>query len=825
MQSSAPLPPTPPSSEPRSTAAIPSASARNPAIVLPVRGMSCASCVGRVERALGSVPGVSSVEVNLAADSAAIHTSGPVDTAAMVAALESAGYDVPTTAIDLHVDQMTCASCVTRVEKILCRQPGVISAQVNLPLSSARVVRVLNGSDAELVAALERAGYPAQPIAAGQSATLGEDGRPAAWPWIVAAILCVPLVAPMLLAALGTHWMLPPWAQCVLAAPVQFWLGARFYRSAMHALRARTANMDVLVVLGTSAAFGLSLYQWAHGDSAMPELYFESSAVVITLVLFGKWLESRAKRQTLSALSALQNLRPARARVQHRQGELMIPVQAVKIGDVVCVQPGERIPVDGRVIEGQSDVDESLVTGESLPVRRAPGDMLRAGAFNLDGRLLVRTERVDADSTVAQIVRMIESAQMSKAPIQRTVDRVSAIFVPLVLLAALVTLLGWGLTGVPWSLAAIRAVAVLVIACPCALGLATPTAIMVGTGQAALHGILIRDAQALEIAHRVSTVVFDKTGTLTLGRPEVQAVLSDSLTREEVLAKGAGLQTGSEHVLARALRACALHEHVVAAPAEAFQTIPGKGVQAQIAGETLLLGNRALMTMHAIDIAPFEALAQQYEAQGSTLSWLATLDKPGKVLALIAYGDRVKPHAAEAVRALRRKDIVARMLTGDNAGSAHHAARLLGIEQVIANVLPEQKATEIAALKHPGQVVAMVGDGINDAPALALADIGFAMAEGTDLAVQAAGITLMHGDPRLVVDAIEISRRTYAKIRQNLFWAMVYNTIGIPLAAAGLLNPMLAGAAMALSSVSVIGNTLLLKRWTPQTVREAEAGV
>ncbi|MNV18295.1 putative copper-transporting ATPase PacS [compost metagenome] len=623
----------------------------------------------------------------------------------------------------------------------------------------------------------------------------------------------------MLLQPFGVHWMLPAWAQFALATPVQFIFGARFYVAAWKAVRAGTGNMDLLVALGTSAGYGLSVYEWATAAGRMPHLYFEASAVVIALVLLGKYLESRAKRQTASAIRALEALRPERA-IQVIDGqERDVAISALRLNDLVMVKPGERFPVDGEVVEGQSHADEALISGESLPVPKQPGDKVTGGAINGEGRLLVRTQALGAETVLARIIRLVEDAQAAKAPIQKLVDKVSQIFVPVVLLLALATLVGWWLYGAPLETALINAVAVLVIACPCALGLATPTAIMAGTGVAARYGILIKDAEALERAHEVSSVVFDKTGTLTSGTPRI-AHLSAVDGDEATLLQWAGaLQRGSEHPLAKAvLDACKERDLSVANVTDS-QSLTGRGIAGNLDGRRLALGNRRLLEESGLSTGALADSATAWETEGRTLSWLIEQSPAPKVLGLFAFGDTLKPGALQAVQQLNARHISSHLLTGDNRGSAKVVAEALGITDVHAEVLPADKAATVAALKKTG-VVAMVGDGINDAPALAAADIGIAMGGGTDVAMHAAGITLMRGDPRLVPAALEISRKTYAKIRQNLFWAFVYNLIGIPLAAFGFLNPVLAGAAMALSSVSVVSNALLLKTWKPKDLED-----
>jgi Cu+-exporting ATPase len=631
----------------------------------------------------------------------------------------------------------------------------------------------------------------------------------------------------------GQHWMLPGWLQWLLATPVQFWLGARFYRAGWHALRAGTGNMDLLVALGTSAAYGLSVWLlWrdlAQGAGGMPHLYFESAAVVITLVMLGKWLETRARHRTADAIRALRALTPDVAHVRGPDGvEQDRPLASLRVGDLVVVRPGERLPVDGVVVEGSSHVDESLLTGESLPVAREVGQGVTGGAVNGEGRLVVRTRAVGAETTLARIVRLVESAQAKKAPIQRLVDQVSAVFVPVVVAIAVVTLLGWGWALGDWTEALLRAVAVLVIACPCALGLATPAAIMVGTGAAARHGILIKDAQALELAHAVRVVAFDKTGTLTTGRPALVGFQAlPGADESTLLGWAAALQAGSEHPLARAVLSHASARALPISAATELRAQAGRGVAGQVDGRALRLGSRRWMDELGLGSAAFDALqanASAWQARGQTLAWLADLSATGapRLLAVLAFGDTVKPGARAAIEQLHQLGVRTLLLSGDNRHAAQAVAREIGIDEVRAEVLPGDKAAAISELRAGGSAgarVAMVGDGLNDAPALAAADVGIAITHtdgsGTDVAMQAAGITLLRGDPRAVADAIDISRRTTLKIRQNLFWAFVYNVVGIPLAAFGFLNPVIAGAAMAASSISVLSNALLLARWKP----------
>lgn len=730
-------------------------------------------------------------------------------TTATLPASASAPPGVP---LRLQIEGMTCASCVNRVERALRKVPGVTEAEVNLATETAEVQSGSQPLDADvLTAAVAKAGYQAHVLREDTPPTEPDTALHSAWPVIVAAVLSLPLLAQMAAMTTDSDWALPGWVQWALATPVQFWLGARFYRAGWAALRDRSGNMDLLVALGTSAGYGLSLYLLlAHGSHGMPHLYFEASAVVITLVLLGKWLEGRAKRQTTEAIRALQALRPETARVRREGRELELPIAQLVIGDHVVVRPGERVPVDAVVAEGASHVDASMLTGESLPVACHPGDPVTGGSVNGEGLLLVRVTALGAESTLARIVRLVESAQAHKAPIQRLVDRVSAVFVPVVIAIAAFTLLGWGLGTGDWEAAILNAVAVLVIACPCALGLATPAAIMAGTGVAARHGILIKDAQALELAHKVDVVAFDKTGTLTEGKPRLVVARSTTADDYRLLQVAASLQAGSEHPLARAV-VTANAQPVL--PAQDVQAVPGRGLAGRVEGAALRLGSSAWMRELGVPLAALEAEASQAQADGRTVSWLADVTATPQLLGLLAFGDTVKDSAAAGITALHARGVRTVLVSGDNKGAAGAVAAQLGIDEVRAEVLPQDKARIVAELKAGGHTVAMVGDGINDAPALAAADVGIAMSTGTDVAMQAAGITLMRGDPALVAAALDISRRTSAKIRQNLFWAFAYNVVGIPLAALGWLSPVIAGTAMAFSSVSVITNALLLRRW------------
>ena len=737
-------------------------------------------------------------------------------------AMTSSTPPPPAATLDLGIGGMTCASCVTRVEKALRKVPGVTEATVNLATESARVQYAPSEQiEARLRRAVRDAGY--EPRAADAAEQEGDASPWAGFaPVATGLLLSLPLVVPMLGDFFGRHWMLPAWQQFLLATPVQFILGARFYVAGWHALKARTGNMDLLVAIGTTAGWALSVWLWLFaGREGMPHLYFEASAVVVTLVLLGKWLEARAKRQTTAAIRALHALRPDVAHLTGPDGEVDVPVAEVLVGDRIVVRPGERFPVDGILLEGHTQVDESMLTGEPLPVPKDAGERLTGGSINGEGRVVMEVVAVGGETVLARIIRLVEDAQAAKAPIQRLVDQVSAVFVPVVLVIALLTLLGWLLAGHPLEDAVIHAVAVLVIACPCALGLATPAAIMAGTGVAAKHGILIKDAQALEIAHRVDTVAFDKTGTLTVGQPRLTAFeVAPGGEEAGLLAAAASLQSGSEHPLARAVVQAARGRGLVIAAPDHVRAVPGRGSEGEVGVQSYLVGSLRWMAELRVGLGPLADRAAQLQQQGATVSTLVERTTDGLTLrALLAFGDEPKPGAREALAALRARGIRTVMISGDNRGAAETMARRLGLRpedgEVLAEVLPGDKAARVTELKQGGHVVAMVGDGVNDAPALAAADVGLAMGNGTDVAMHAAGITLMRGDPLLVAGALAVSDRTVAKIRQNLFWAFIYNVAGIPLAALGYLSPVIAGAAMAMSSVSVMSNALLLRRWRP----------
>ena len=782
---------------------------------LPVSGMSCAACAVRLEKVLNRLPGVEA-SVNLATEHAHVkRMSGEVSPQQIVASIEQAGFAVPPQTVELLIEGMTCAACSARIEKVLNRLPGV-EAAVNLAAERARVRYVPGLADADLLmASVERAGFKARLI--DESSREEDKARKLAvyrtelrrfW---ISVVLTLPLVAQMLTMFDGAGWnahhpdLLPRWLQLALATPVQFWVGWRFYDGAWKSLRGGGANMDVLVALGTSMAYGFSFVVTLSGLNHL-HVYFEASAAVITLVLLGKLLEARAKARTTAAIEALIRLQPKAARVE-REGQLVeLDVALLIPGDVFVVRPGESVPVDGEVLEGASSVNEAMLTGESMPVSKQVGDRVFAATANSQGMLRCRATGVGEHTLLAGIIRMVAEAQGSKAPVQRLADRISAIFVPVVCAIALLTFAGWWIfTGV-FSEALINAVAVLVIACPCALGLATPTAIMVGTGQGARAGILVKNAEALERAEKIGVMAIDKTGTLTCGEPVLTDLLPLASPADQALLFAAALEQGSEHPLARAILRRAQEAGVCLPTVSAFSALPGKGVEAIVDGRTLRLG--------APDwFADLPLPGEQLAALQSAGKTVVVLVENGEALALLAIADPLRDSSRAAVGRLKQMGLKVVMLTGDNAATAEAIAQEAGIEEVRAGILPGDKAAAVKALKAGDALVAMVGDGINDAPALAAADIGFAIGGGSDAAIEAADVTLVRSDLNGVADAILLSRATLGKIRQNLFFAFVYNVLGIPLAAFGMLNPVIAGAAMAMSSVSVVSNSLLLRRW------------
>ena len=786
---------------------------------LPLAGMTCAACAARIEKSLNKLPGVVA-NVNFAAESAQVTFQPELNSpAAVVESIKRAGYSVPVQTAEFQIYGMTCVACAARIEKALNKLEGV-EAAVNFASETARIRYTPGLATAEqLVAVVRNTGYEASERVEANAAE-EKARRTAAFHaelrlfWISVA-LSLPLLLGMFSMFGDTHSeLLPRWLQLALATPVQFWIGRRFYIGGYKALRGGGANMDVLVALGTSTAYGLSAVVTLAG-LAHQHVYFEASAVIITLVLMGKLLEARAKLGTSAAIEALIRLQPKTARVE-RDGVLVeVPVASMQKGELFVVRSGESIPVDGLVASGESGVDESMLTGESLPVGKRTGDKVYAGTLNQQGLLRCHAEGVGAATMLAGIIRLVREAQGTKAPIQRLADQVAGVFVPVVVaISALTFALWWGIGG-ELAPALVNAVAVLVIACSCALGLATPTAIMVGTGRGAQVGVLVKNAVALEQAEKIRTLIVDKTGTLTEGRPVLTDVVpAAGFASADLLAAAASLESGSAHPLAHAVLEYAKQQGIAAAPMRDFSSVTGKGVQAVL--EVPALGGEQSLLLGAPDFLAEAGLAVDAAAiaplvgQGKTV---IAVGGGGRVLGYLAIADKLRASSREAVGKLRGMGIDVVMLTGDNAETAKAIAEAAGVANYKAQVLPGDKAAAVAEFKSAGQVVGMVGDGVNDAPALAAADVSFAIGAGSDVAIEAADIALMRNDLLSVVDAISLSRATLAKIRQNLFFAFIYNVLGIPLAAAGMLNPVIAGAAMALSSVSVVSNSLLLRRW------------
>lgn len=730
----------------------------------------------------------------------------------IVKSIEKTGYKVPTKNVKLKVEGMTCAACSARVEKALNKINEVKNANVNLTMEKATIEIYEGAIEAtELIKVIERTGYKAFE----ENEKDEEDSKKREKEinhlrrlFTASVILSIPLLSTMFFHLAGIHTILDNgYVQLALATPVQFIIGYRFYKGAYHSLKGGGANMDVLVALGTSSAYFYSLYNLVIG---VKEYYFEASAVIITLILLGKMLEAIAKGRTSEAIKKLMSLQAKTAKVIRDGKELDIPIEEVVVGDIVIVRPGEKVPVDGVVIEGNSSVDESMLTGESIPVDKKEGDEVIGATINKHGTFKFKATKVGKDTVLSQIIKLVEEAQGSKAPVQRLADKVAGIFVPAVLGIAILTFIIWYFVKGDFANALINAVAVLVIACPCALGLATPTAIMVGTGKGAENGILIKGGEYLEKAHQINALVFDKTGTITKGEPEVTDIISFTNSKENILKFAAIAEKASEHPLGQAIVKKGEESGVKMIDPERFNAIPGHGIFAVVEGNEIYLGNRKLMKDKKIDIEDIEDEITNLENQGKTAMMLSV---NGKIEGIIAVADTVKEHSKEAIEELKSMGIEVYMITGDNERTAKAIAREVGIENVIAEVLPEHKAERVEKLKAQGKKVGMVGDGINDAPALVAADIGFAIGTGTDVAIEAADITLMKGDLRDIVLAIRLSRKTMKTIKQNLFWAFFYNTAGIPLAALGFLNPMIAGAAMAFSSVSVVSNSLRLKRF------------
>ncbi|PKQ81555.1 heavy metal translocating P-type ATPase [Aeromonas sobria] len=783
---------------------------------LPLSGMSCANCASRIAANLNKLDGVVAT-VNFALEQAAIELASPDRLPGVLDSIKSQGYDYGRETHSFQISGMTCAGCSARLNKMLAALPGVISAEVNFSIEQARIVLVPGAqSPAALRERIEALGFGAklaQGSASGRRQQLldreaqeADSARQAQTRVIVSALLTLPLLVGMLAMAGLFPWHLPAWLELLLATPVQFWIGARFYRGAWLALKNRAANMDVLVATGTSAAYFYSLYLLLTlGMAASGKLYFEASAIIITLISLGKLLEARARRSTQSAIRELMALRPETATVWRGDTWQSVAIDEVLRGDRLRVLVGERVPVDGRIVSGASELDESILTGESLPVPRSAGDKVLGGAINRSGVLEIEATTVGEESSLSKIIALVESAQMGKAPLQQLVDKVSAVFVPVVMAIALFTLLVWYAISNDFGQALLAAVAVLVIACPCALGLATPAAIVTGTGVAARHGILIKDVDTLQKAHAIKALIFDKTGTLTQGRP----VLASWSGTAEQLRLAAALQQASEHPLALAMRE-AVGKGLTLPQPETVEVRVGAGIVGQVAGHRVAIGNGSLLAQLGIKAPQLD----EPPADGATRVWVAI---DGVVAGIAALADTLRPESAEAIATLRQRGIASWLVSGDAPAPVAHIAAQLGLDGAFDSVLPAGKVEKVEALRAQTRgLVAMVGDGVNDAPALAAADVGIAMGSGSDVAMETASITLMRSDPRLVADAIDISAATWRTIQQNLFWAFVFNIIGIPLAALGYLSPELAGAAMALSSITVLSNSLLLKRWQPK---------
>lgn len=781
---------------------------------LQVEGMTCAACSARIEKVLTKLEGVESATVNLMAKKATIeYDPEKITVDQFIEKIERAGFKVPISRIKLSIEGMTCASCSARIEKVLTKLKGVKSVAINLSLNNGTVDYIEGEvSKTDIIESIKRAGFKAheqveQDIDR-EKKNREEELKKLKYMLVFSAILSIPLFSAMFFHMAGIHTiLLNGYFQLALATPVQIIVGARFYKGAYKSLRGGGANMDVLIAMGTTAAFLYSLY---HTIVGIPEYYYEASAMIITLILLGKYLESIAKGKTSEAIKKLMGLQAKTARVVRDGEEIDIPMDEVLVGDIIIVRPGEKIPVDGIVTEGHSTIDESMLTGESVPVDKSTGDEVIGATINKQGAFKFKAIKVGKDTALSQIIKLVEDAQGSKAPVQRLADTISGIFVPIVVVIAIVTFLIWNFGFGDFNQGLISAVAVLVIACPCALGLATPTAIMVGTGKGAENGILIKGGEHLEKAHKLDVVVLDKTGTITKGEPEVTDIIALEHSEDEVLRFAAIAEKSSEHPLGQSIVDYAKNKSISLPDPEKFESITGHGIYAQIEGREIYIGNRKLMREKNIDILSKEETLIDLENDGKT-AMIIGID--GKVGGIIAVADTVKDSSQEAIQQLKDMNIEIYMITGDNKRTAEAIAKQVGITNVLAEVLPEDKAAQVEKLKNQGKSVGMVGDGINDAPALAIADIGFAIGTGTDVAMEAADITLIRGDLREIPTAILLSKKTMRTIKQNLFWAFGYNTVGIPIAALGWLNPMIAGAAMAFSSVSVLSNSLRLKKF------------
>ena len=784
-------------------------------VTLPIEGMTCAACSTRIEKVLNKMDGVDA-KVNLTTEKASVqYDSDKVSVEDISERIDKLGYKVKPEHIELDVMGMTCAACSSRIEKVLNKQPEIKNATVNLTTEEATIDYYPGNMDAQMIIErIRKLGYDAKLKSSDENkaSAKADELRKKKIKLIISALLSLPLLLTMLTHLFGIHLphlFMNPWFQLAFAFPVQFIIGWQFYDGAYKNLRSGGANMDVLVALGTSAAFFYSVYEGLktiNNPDYMPHLYFETSAVLITLILFGKYLEARAKSQTTHALSSLLNLQAKEARVIRDNKEIMIPVEDVVVGDTLIIKPGEKVPVDGEIIKGHTSIDESMLTGESIPVEKTIGANVFGATMNNNGSITIRATKVGRDTALQSIVKIVEQAQGSKAPIQRLADIIAGYFVPVVIGIAIITFIIWMIFVTPGQFepALVAAIAVLVIACPCALGLATPTSIMVGTGRAAEAGILFKGGEHLERTHEIDTIVLDKTGTITKGEPEVTDFTGDELTLQYL----ASSEQASEHPLATAIVKYAKEKNIELLETSQFNAIPGHGNETVIDNHTILIGNRKLMTDHHIDIDSSINRMEQFEAEGKT-AMLIAIDN--ELRGIVAVLDTVKDTAKQAIEEMKAMGLQVVMLTGDNAITANAIAKSVGITEVIAEVLPEQKSDKIQALQDEGRKVAMVGDGVNDAPALALADIGIAIGTGTEVAIEAADVTILGGELTLIPEAIKISHATIKNIKQNLGFAFGYNILGIPVAALGLLAPWIAGAAMALSSVSVVSNALRLK--------------
>ena len=791
---------------------------------LQITGMTCAACATRIEKGLKKIEGVEEANVNLALEKSSIkYNPDKVSIQDFEKKIQDLGYDVVKEKREFSITGMTCAACATRIEKGLKRIEGVSLANVNLALEKATVeYDPTIATSSEIMQRVEKLGYGAI-MKEDQNEFIDyrhKEIQKQERKFIIAAILSLPLLWSMVGHFSFTsfiympEFLMNPWVQMVLATPVQFMIGKQFYVSAYKALRNKSANMDVLVVMGTSAAYFYSVYQAiiTIGEHHTAQLYFETSSVLITLIILGKLFEAKAKGRSSEAIKKLMGLQAKTALVLRNGEELEIPLDKVIAGDILLVKPGEKIPVDGEVIEGNSAVDESMLTGESIPVDKNIGDAVIGSTINKNGFLKMKATKIGKDTALSQIIKVVENAQGSKAPIQRLADQISGIFVPIVVGIALLTFLVWITWVNPGAFTpALEAmIAVLVIACPCALGLATPTSIMAGSGRAAEFGILFKGGEHLETTHHIDTVILDKTGTVTNGKPELtDIIVENGVDEKEFLSLIGAAEKQSEHPLAEAIVQGIQERDISLGTVQEFEAIPGYGVKAVVNQKEILVGTRKLMQKYHVDVSKVLPVMEDFEKKGKT-AMLASID--GHYGGLIAVADTIKETSKKAIKRLKEMEIEVIMITGDNQRTAKAIGSQVGIDTVIAEVLPEGKAAEVKKLQASGKKVAMVGDGINDAPALAFADIGMAIGTGTDVAMEAADITLIRGDLNSIADAILMSRKTMRNIKQNLFWAFAYNTLGIPIAAIGLLAPWLAGAAMAFSSVSVILNALRLQR-------------